>query len=641
MPSDFFRNFNYNDITHGISMKSLFLSLLLLLGCGFATAAAPNPREVAFTAIQQKMRSLPPRGRLFVDFAAWTPDKAKESFAFEPGRIMTMKNADYIMTLPPVQYELEGKRLLTVSRAVLDRTLNLAFAWKFTGDEKYARRAVKEVVNAAAFPDWNPKHFLDTSTMAMGLAVGYDYLYDFLTENERRLLVDAMAEKGLKPAEAVKKGWPLGTNNWTQVCYGGLAAAALVCADAYPELSARLIHRAVVNTPEVMELSYSPNGGYPEGPSYWDYGTSYNCFLIALLKHALGTDFGLSEVPGWSTTGVFFSHGLTPAGNTYHYADGMNECVPTFANFYLDHQYPGSSFFCPKSRSRLEWYSRQKPKNGRLVPAKFIQFSMFFMDKNTGNAPPPARAYWSGKGATLPIFMCRTAWTPDALYLGIKGGGARLSHAHMDAGSFVIESEGVYFVQELGNERYINIEKLGLDLWSPHQESDRWKLLRYGVRGHSVIRIDDDPQLVTGFATLENVRTAPDGTCSLDVELSTLYANAGSVTRSVDFNAKRIRFADKLTGLKPGAKVIFQFCTRTGISNRAPGTILLSSKGKFMRVTAKLPGNAPVRWQHIPADQLRKEYEARNGNAEIVWFETVAPASGEVTYSVEFLPGKK
>ena len=59
-----------------------------------------------------------------------------------------------------------------------------------------------------------------------------------------------------------------------------------------------------------------------------------------------------------------------------------------------------------------------------------------------------------------------------------------------------------------------------------------------------------------------------------------------------------------------------------------------------MRVTAKLPGNAPVRWQHIPADQLRKEYEARNGNAEIVWFETVAPTSGEVTYSVEFLPGK-
>ena len=108
MPSDFFRNFNYNDITHGISMKSLFLSLLLLLGCGFATAAAPNPREVAFTAIQQKMRSLPPRGRLFVDFAAWTPDKEMESFAFEPGRIMTMKNADYIMTLPRCNMNSKG-----------------------------------------------------------------------------------------------------------------------------------------------------------------------------------------------------------------------------------------------------------------------------------------------------------------------------------------------------------------------------------------------------------------------------------------------------------------------------------------------------------------------------------------------------
>ncbi len=611
----------------------------ILLSCCamlFAAAAAEAP---SLPQIRRALAKLPPRGRLFVDFANWTPDRARDCFAFEPGRIITMRNADYLLTQPPARYELEGKRLLAVSNAVLERTLTLAFAWKLTGEEKYARRAVQEVLNAAAFPDWNPKHFLDAATMSMGVAIGYDFLYDFFTPDERRTLVAAMVEKGLKPSGVVTNGWQHGTNNWTQVCYAGLTAAALVSAEADPELCAGLIHRAVTNVPKVMKISYSPNGGYPEGPNYWHYGTGFNSFLIAMFKHAFGTDYGLSDIPGWSTTGVYYSHALTPAGNTYHYGDGKNECVPSFANFYLASQYPSRLFFCPKSRERLLWYSRQKPKDGKIVDAKYIQLSMLFMNRDTGNAPPPPPWYWSGEKATLPIFMCRSDWSKDALYLGIKGGSAKLSHAHLDAGSFVIESQGVYFVQELGNERYINIEKLGLDLWGQQQTSDRWKLFRYGMYGHSVIRIEDDQQLVDGFATLRNVKNHPDGSYTLDVELSSLYAGAKSVKRAVDFNPGRIRIADTLTGLKPGAKVTFQFCTRTDVADAENG-LLLSRKNRTMRVSGTLSGGGKIQWQQLPADRFRKDYEAPDADAKVVWFETVAPASGTVAYFVDFTPGK-
>jgi len=38
---------------------------------------------------------------------------------------------------------------------------------------------------AAQFPDWFPKHFLDTAEMTAALGVGYDWLFDFLSAEER------------------------------------------------------------------------------------------------------------------------------------------------------------------------------------------------------------------------------------------------------------------------------------------------------------------------------------------------------------------------------------------------------------------------------------------------------------------------
>src|SRR4051812_30689428 len=62
---------------------------------------------------------------------------------------------------PPATYVKPGRRLLSVSRAVVQRVLLLGYAWRTTGDEAFARRAETEMLAVAAFPDWNPSHFLD------------------------------------------------------------------------------------------------------------------------------------------------------------------------------------------------------------------------------------------------------------------------------------------------------------------------------------------------------------------------------------------------------------------------------------------------------------------------------------------------
>src|SRR5690606_21703786 len=77
---------------------------------------------------------------------------------------------------------------------------------------------------------------------------------------------------------------------------------------------------------------------------------------------------------------------------------------------------------------------------------------------------PPAPLAWSGGGPN-PLALWRTDWTPEAVWLGIKGGRASLSHGHQDAGSFVLEAGGVRWAEDPGMEEYHPLESLGVDLW--------------------------------------------------------------------------------------------------------------------------------------------------------------------------------
>ena len=66
---------------------------------------------------------------------------------------------------------------------------------------------------------------------------------------------------------------------------------------------------------------FRPDGGWGEGPGYWRYATEYNVYLLAALKTALGADYGLSKMPGFSETGDFPIYFAGPTGKTFNYAD--------------------------------------------------------------------------------------------------------------------------------------------------------------------------------------------------------------------------------------------------------------------------------------------------------------------------------
>ena len=114
------------------------------------------------------------------------------------------ERARRILTDRPSRYEIpDGLRLLSTSRRVLDRSYTLALLYRLDGDRRFAERLWQELEAAAAFPDWNPKHFLDTAEMTHAFAIAYDWLFDVWSPEQRRVIRTAIVEKGLEPALAV------------------------------------------------------------------------------------------------------------------------------------------------------------------------------------------------------------------------------------------------------------------------------------------------------------------------------------------------------------------------------------------------------------------------------------------------------
>ena len=475
----------------------------------------------------------------------------------------------------------------------------------------------------------------------------YRYLYPKMTDAERTAVEDALwnhcvlvSLKDNPEAKRLKStlGWISGKNNWSPVCHSGVIAAALVAGDRDPATAAKVIHRAVVNLPISMRASYSPNGAYPEGPGYWAYGSEFNCIALGLLEHAFGTDYGLSDIPGWSTTGAYISYVTTPTGKAYSYSDSGSGVSADLPWFFLESHYPGS---IPLTEPILKNLQRQSnsPANVKYSPT-------YKMDELRSNRLRPLELLWlkpqkpiadrplwyySGDTSTMPLAIFRSSWGKDATYLGIKGGGPKAPHGHMDAGSFLIEADGVRWTEDLGMQSYHPLEARGMDLWNSSQGSDRWTVFRIGPDSHNIVRINGEPLLVNGWSKIIKLQTGKVKSATL--ELATRYKNLKSFTRTAALNGKVVTVQDALT-MKSGDTLRFQFCTKADVKIDG-NSMVLALEGKTMTVSV----TGDLKWNATPEEVWLREWDSDNGDAKMVWFEVTAPQNGKVDYTVTFTPG--
>lgn len=498
--------------------RSLTLGWLLLLT---ARLLATEPVIPSPEAVFEGLRTEHPR---LLATAADFDHLKKHCAENEPSRQWFNRlkaDAERLLSTTPLEYKIpDGKRLLAVSRAAKDRALLLALLYRLTDDRCYAERLWQELDTVTHFKDWNPSHFLDTAEMTFAVAVGYDWLHDVWTAEQRQQLRDAIVRLGLKeglPIYHKQTWWTKANHNWNQVCNGGMAVGALAIAEDEPAIAREVIHSALVSLPRAMH-EFGPDGGWGEGPGYWRYATEYNVYLLAALQTALGTDFCLSTIPGFSETGDFPIYFAGPAGHTFNYADAHDGWHGAPQLFWLATTF-GKSMW---AESQRRWAS-DKPSPLDLL------WGVTWLTKTDKPTPLPLDRHFQG----VSVVFLRGDWNdPSATFVGFKGGDNRVNHGHLDLGSFVLDMLGQRWFVDLGPDDYNLPGYFG---------SHRWDFYRCRAEGHNTLVLnpvagpDQDPHAtanVTHFKSTANQVSAI-------ADLTAAYPAAKSVRRGVTLIDRR------------------------------------------------------------------------------------------------------
>jgi len=477
-----------------------------------------------------------------------------------------LKNqAERICQEPPSRYEIpDGLRLLATSRRVLNRVYTLALMYRLDGEKRYLERAWRELEAAANFPDWNPKHFLDTAEMAHAFAIAYDWLFNEWSDEQRRILREAMVQKGLQPALTIyrQKGWwSQARHNWNQVCNGGIGMAALALLDELPDLCGEILTHAVQSIRLPMR-EFAPDGAWGEGPGYWNYATSYNCIFLAALETAVGTDFGLSQMEGFSETGLFPIYITGPTGRTFNFADGGDGTLMAPQMFWLARKF---------NQSVYAWYARTMASPHPL--------DLLWFDER-GNEPAKEKLPLDKYFRYVEVATMRSAWNDrNAIFVGFKAGDNKFNHSHLDIGTFVLDALGYRWAIDLGSDNYNLPGYFG---------RQRWSYYRLRAEGHNTLVInpsqepDQDPSAV---AKIVRFVSSPDKSFAV-ADLTPAYArHAEKVLRGVMLDRRRgfVLVQDELALKQPGE--IWWFM-------HTPTEVKLSDDG---RVATLMQGDAQFR----------------------------------------------
>ena len=353
------------------------------------------------------------------------------------------------------QYEIpDGIRLLETSKRIQRRVAALAMAYNVFGEEKYAQRCYAELEAACNFQDWNPRHFLDTAEMSTAFALGYDWLYHWMNDEQRAFIRKNMIEKGLTQVMEDYEDVPRTRtyrwyqdypgDNWKLVCNGSMSMAALAIGDEADarDIASEVLTYAYKESYAFVRRAYSAKDGtYSEGLGYWDYATYYLGLYSSSLTSTAGTDYGLADHEGLRKSVDFVRYMSSNTPKSFSFGDDRESrdtgwtVLLWLADYYQS-------------------YDIASVRLKKIPNDSFNYLDLLWIEEDkTPDSAKDSPTDWGEVGASNASF--RNTWDESGIVTALHAGeNVYKYHGHYDLGTFYLESNGARFFTDLGNENY-------------------------------------------------------------------------------------------------------------------------------------------------------------------------------------------
>ncbi len=564
----------------------------------------------------------------------------------------------------PLKFELrDGIRLCYVAFDLIDNMYTLAMAYQLTGDTKYVERAWVDLQAVSEFATWYAIP-LDPGAFATGVAIGYDWMYDALTQEQKQVLEQAMYENAYRIAcdEYMGKNALLDRTvvsyNQCIIINSELALGALAFMDVYPELSAYIVSNAV-RAADVSMTEYGPDGAWIEGPHYWDYTTQFTAKLLSSLDIIFGTCFSLDLCEGLDNS-AFYMLNVQSDVSVFNYNDGSEYTIYPPEMLYLSNKYNK-----PEITSAVLEVS-----NGRLFGDRMfdedIALSLLWYDtsiKASDDAMPPLDSAYYEEG----VVTFRDRWSSEpTTFVGMHGGYNQIVHGQLDAGSFIYDYAGIRWITELGDTPY-DTSVTG----QYYTEGGRWRLYRSKAEAHNTIVIvnedtkpTDTDQVVDAEAIFTKVESGEKGSIAV-LDMTEVYGQgaeeesyaqgATKATRGFFFTDDRTSLVvrDEITLSKDNSTVYSFMHTDAEVELAEDGkSAILTQGGKQMKLEFATTGNGTATLAYgpstrallgtespinVPANDNEDTYDAENADVNRIYVK-VENASGNVGITMKLTP---
>ena len=310
-------------------------------------------------------------------------------------------------------------------------------AWYITGEAVYLDIAKRALMASCRSNEWKVeppgKYHINSADLSTGellfnVSFGYDALYNYLDEPQRRECMKALIEKGIKAylEGHVKKDWWVDCDfNWNSALHGNAGIAAMVIRNANPELSEFVLSLAIEGLPHMIN-SFYPGGGYIEGVMYQGTAIGHLTDFIVPYYKLTGEDLGLLENEDFHHTLTFWIPMFAPDGRAYNFSD----CNEKGSLYGIT-----QAFWWAGKLNRPEWAWDQERRTSKEIGRGGLfndVESFWYRQPDQESKPIKIPRFWHFDGIDWAM------WRGESSWLAYRGGFNGGNHDNDDLGNLIL-----------------------------------------------------------------------------------------------------------------------------------------------------------------------------------------------------------